>query len=85
MAAAAAALAPTISVMPANSLTKLDGGGKTASPPSDADRFLSTAGDGEISLELERNSEAWTGKAGGPPVDPNSTKEWAEPVAGAVT
>lgn len=58
MSADAATLAPTISVIPANSLAKVDGGGITVSPPSEADRFLSTAGEGEMSLELKRNSEA---------------------------
>jgi hypothetical protein len=58
-----------------------DGGGMTVSPPSEADRFLSTVGGvAGTSAVLKRNSEASTGKAGCPPVDPSSTRECAEPV-----
>lgn len=64
----------------------LGGGGKTDSPPSEADRFLSSVGAlASISAELSRNSDASTGKAGCPPVEPSSTKEWAEPVETGVS
>lgn len=64
----------------------LGGGGKTDSPPSEADRFLSSVGAvALISAELSRNSDASTGKAGCPPVEPSSTREWAEPVGTGVS
>ena len=66
-------------------MAKLGDGGMTVSPPSEADRFLSIVGGvAGTSAVLKRNSEASTGKAGCPPVDPSSTRECAEPVGTVV-